>query len=135
MRSQILLFIGLLMVSSFASSAQAQSPDAIFRSQVIDLHGKVISVLERVEKTMPTGASREQTLNEIFALVRLVHRLDEEAGATKPETKTLMLVQQACIAMDSMLSALNFYVESEDNAFLGFAKDSNNLVLSIRKVM
>jgi hypothetical protein len=134
MRNKILI-ICLFMVVPFTDSARPQSADAVFRSQAIELHGKAVAVLERVEKTMPTGASQEQTRSEIFALVRLVHRLDEEAGATQPKTKTLMFVQQACVDIDSMLSALDFYVESSDSSFLGFARDSNSLILSIKKVM
>ena len=134
------LVIWLLPVSV---SAQSGGSESVFRSQLIDLHSKAIAVLNRVEKGGPHGVPRQQTLEELFALVRLVHRLEEEAGATnlqlmqrgQPSSKILLLVQQASKAIDGMLAALSHYIESEDRAFLGFARDSNALVWSIRKVM
>ena len=134
------LVVWLLPVSVLAQSSGSES---VFRSQFIDLHSKAIAVFERVKNADLRGIPRQQTLEELFALVRLVHRLEEEAGATnlqliqrgQPSSKRLLLVQQASNALDGMLAALSHYIESEDRAFLGFATDSNALVWSIRKVM
>jgi len=137
-----LLPLALLFLSASAS-AQTAGAAGVFRAQLIDLHAKTILILERVEKAGPQGVTRQSTQEEIFALVRLVHRLEEEAGAAnlqfiqrgQPSNKTLLLVQQAAKAVDGMLSSLDSYLESDDRAFLGFARDNNALAWSIRKVM
>jgi hypothetical protein len=52
-----------------------------------------------------------------------------------PMNKTLLLVTQASMALEAMLHALAYFAETEDRAFLGFARESNSLVWSVRKVM
>jgi hypothetical protein len=138
-----LLTLLILLLLPLATSAQDSGSESVFRSQLIELHGKAIAILDRVEKMGPRESSRQDIRDEVFALVRLIHRLDEEAGATnlqlvrrnQPSSKTLLLVQQAAKAVDGMLSALDNYIESQDRAFLGFAKDNNALVWSVRKVL
>ena len=123
--------------------AQSSGSEAIFRSQLIELHAKAIAVLERIEKSGPRGIPQQQTREEILAITRLLHRLEEEAAATnlqflqrgQPSNKTLLLVQQASKAIDGMLAALDYYIDSEDRTFLGFARDNNALAWSVRKVM
>lgn len=140
-RILLLWIVGLLYPVS--ALAQSGGPESVFRSQLIELHSKAVAVLDRVEKSGPRGIPRQQTLEELFALVRLIHRLEEEASATnlqfmqrgQPSSKTLLLVQQASKSVDGMLAALSNYIESEDRAFLGFARENNALVWSIRKVM
>jgi len=137
----LLLIVGLLL--PVCVLAQSGGPESVFRSQLIELHSKAVALLDRVEKSGTRGVPRQQTLEEIFALVRLVHRLQEEAGATdlqfmqrgESSSKTLLLVQQASISVDGMLSVLSYYIESDDRAFLGFARENNALVWSVRKVM
>jgi hypothetical protein len=129
-----------LLPSTFAQTGGAE---AVFRNQLVDLHSKAVATLDRIEKAGPRGVPRQPTRDEIFALVRLLHRLEEEAATTnlqfmqrgQPSNKTLLMVQQAAKAIDGMLTALDNYVESEDRAFLGFARDNNALAWSVRKVM
>ena len=140
-RKLLLSVAGLLL--SVTVFAQSGGPESVFRSQFIELHSKAIGILDRVEKAGPREISRQQTLDEIFALVRLVHRLEEEASATnlqfmqrgQSSSKTLLLVQQASKSVDGMLSALTHYIESDDRAFLGFARENNALAWSVRKVL
>ena len=124
-----------MLLLPVVASAQSDGSESVFRSQLIELHSKAIIVLNRVEPSAPRGSYRQQVQEEIFALVRLNHRLEEEAMATKIQSKTLLLVGQASKAVDGLLSALSSYIESEDRAFLGFAKDNNALVWAIRRVM
>ena len=133
----------VLFFLSASAFAQTGGAAGVFRAQFIDLHAKTIAILEQVEKSGPRGVPRQSTQEEIFALVRLVHRLEEETAATdvqftqrgQPSSKILLLVEQASKAIDGMLFALEQYIDSEDRVFLGFARENNNLAWSIRKVM
>ena len=124
------------------AQTQAGGAESVFRNQLVDLHAKAISILEKTEKA-PREVPRQQTFDEVFALIRLVHRLDEEVSAAnlqvlkrgQPSSKGLPMIQQAAKAIDSTLIALNSYLETEDRAFIGFARDSNALASAVRKVM
>ena len=141
--SILLPFPVFLFLLSPSVLAQTSGAEAVFRTQIVELHAKAIGILDRIEKSVPGGVPRRETQEEIFALVRLVHRVDEEAGATdlqysrrgQPSSKVLLLVQQAAKGIDAMLTALDSYIESEDRSFLGFARDNNALVWSVRKAM
>ena len=135
----------IFAIMPYFSSAQSAGAGqaTVFQSQLIDLHTKAISILNRVEKATPHGAAQVEFDEEIAALTSLVFRLEEEAGKSdlqmvklgQPPNKRLLMVAQASKALDGMLSALGDYVNTEDRAFLGFAKDNNALVFAIRKVM
>jgi hypothetical protein len=79
----------------------------------------------------------------IILRIGIIHRLDEESGKTdlqsqqggQPLNKTLLLVQQACMAIDGMLTTLSSYIATDDQSFLGFARENNKLAWSVRKVM
>ena len=87
--------------------------------------------------------SQVRTQEEILALTKLIHRLEEEAASTNNEyfrrtqksSKTLLLVQQASKAVDAMLAALSSFIDTDDRTFLGFARDNNAQTWAIRKVM
>jgi hypothetical protein len=131
-------------LACFATYAQAQTggAESVIRGQLVDLHAKAISILDSIEKA-PAGVARQKTFDEVFALIRLVHRLEEEAAATNLQflkrgqrsSKELLLIQQAAKAIDSTLIAINSFLETDDRAFIGFARDSNALTWTVRKVM
>jgi hypothetical protein len=143
MALRLILSAVLALLLPSPSYAQSTGAESVFRTQLVDLHSQAIGLLERVEKAVPRGAQATQTKEEILALVRLVHRLEEEAAWTnvqrmqsgEPQSKTLLMVQQAAKAVDGMLAALDNYVTSADRSFLGFARDNDALVWSVRKVM
>lgn len=94
-------------------------------------------MLNQVTREIPLEASRHEMFEQNFALVRLVHRLEEEAAATNvmPEDSrtALLLVEQAAKALDGMLKAIDSYVETADRSFLRFARENDALVWSVRK--
>lgn len=139
-------FVPLLLVFLLTSAtAQTSGAEEVFRSQLFDLHAQAISILDRVEKDGPGPRGSPQLVagREILAIRKLIHGLDEEAGATdlesmrrgQPSSKLLLLIQEACNAIDGMFTALGDYIDTEDRAFLGFARENNDLAWSIRKVM
>jgi len=139
-----LLFLTVLaFLLAKPTPARSAGVESVFLDQLVHLHSKAIAILDRVEKAVPRGEHEFQTREEILALVRLVHRLDEEAALTnlqlvqrgQPQNKTLLMVQQAAKALDGMFAALENYIASADRSFLGFARDNNAIVWSVRKVM
>jgi hypothetical protein len=140
---RLILSISFALFVAQPSLAQPAGAESIFRSQLVELHSKAVAILDRVEKRLPQGPQEIQTREEIFALVRLVHRLEEEAAATnlqslqrgQPQNKALLLVTQAAKGVDAMLAALDNYIASADRSFLGFARDNNAIVWAVRKVM
>ena len=102
--------------------------------------------LNRSKAAVASGASRRQRLvlaEELLAIQKLVHRLGEEADDTnvkglerdRTSTKRLLLVAQGCEGLNFVMAALQNFVETEDQAFLGFATDGNSIVLNIRKLL
>jgi len=103
--------------------AQVSPAASVYRSQYGELRAKATRLLES------SRASRSNKLalqEEGFALAKLAHRLQEEAGRDNLERlkrgpssdKTLLLVAQACIALDFMLTAIDNYLDTGDLAFV-----------------
>lgn len=140
---RLILSISLALLVAQPSLSQPTGAESIFRSQLVELHSKAVAIIERVEKRLPQGRDEIQTREEIFALVRLVHRLEEEAAATnlqsmqrgQPQNKVLLLVTQAAKGVDGMLAAIDNYIASADRSFLSFARDNNAIVWAVRKAM
>jgi hypothetical protein len=142
---------------------QAQEPVEvkIYRSQLVELRGKVKAMTERVEREgriEGNEQARSDTNKEIFALQRERARLDTRreivaliklnASITKEVSeanlkviqrggnlnKDLLLIAEASSVLGVVLDSLDNYVATQDRAFLGIAKDSEKLLLSIEKL-
>jgi len=143
-RPMLLLSIAVLLLPGIAL-AQGASPESELRSKLFELHRKAVSILERVEESANRGTSLDldQMMEESITLSTRVARLKDEAPAANiqgmgrgaPMNKTLLLVTQASMSLEAMLHALTYFAGTEDRAFLGFAKENNSLVWSVRKVM
>jgi hypothetical protein len=140
--------IPCMVVFCFAQPIYAQDSGAakVYRTQFVESRIKVRSILERVDRLSRGSLDdrmKTDSQEEIFALTKLIHRLQEEAGGSNIDAmksghnsnKTLLLVSQGCIAMDFVLSALSSYIDTNDRAFLGMAKDGNSLINSIEKIL
>ena len=142
------LFTSCVVVVGLQLSTSAQDSGAakVYRTQFIETRAKVKNILDRVDM-LTRGAADNQTKQnlreEILALTKLIHRLDEEAGQSdidamnrgRESNKTLLLVNQGCMAMDYLLKALDSYLETNDRAFLSFAKDGSKLIDSVEKIL
>ena len=143
---KVILKISFALACTVGSSqiVQAQTSGAtnVYRNQFIDLRAKVQSVFQRTEQQSRRADDYKAKTNlreEILALTKLIHRLEEESLASNVETrktdKTLLLVSQGCRAMDFVLGALDSYIESDDRAFLGLSRDGDVLIKTVERLL
>jgi hypothetical protein len=142
------IFILSIVAFCFTQPIHAQDSGAakVYRSQFLDSRVKVKSMLDTVDRLSRGTIDNRDKMNlqeEMLALTKLIHRLQEEAlssnndavGRNQDPNKTLLLISQGCIAMDYMLSALSSYIDTNDRAFLGLARDGDNLINSVEKIL
>ena len=123
----------VVLVSAISSAAPQVSPAArVYRSQYKDLRNKATDLLERSRAPRSDKLALQQ---ENLALVKLVHRLQEEADRdsfdrSKPgqSDKSLLLVAQACVALDFMLTSIRNFNDSGDLAFVQLARQAGPLM-------
>lgn len=126
-----------------AAMVCAQSPEApVFVEQFHNLRVRV----ERITNDVSQGnisREKEETASRVFALGKLVHRLQEgSAGAdldarksgARPD-KRLLLVEQGCIAMDYLLKALASFIDTDDRIFLSLAAEGKRTIASVTKML
>jgi hypothetical protein len=148
--NRILKACFLLCTIAFFLSQSVYAQDSgevrVYRTQFLELRGKVKSVFERVERQgrdAPDYKLKIELSKEMFALTKLAHNLEEQTGEAnlsemkrgQDQNKTLLLIGQGCKALDFVLSALDNYVATEDRAFLSIAKDGNSLIDSVEKIL
>jgi hypothetical protein len=138
------LVVSLFLIMAFAlvQSIPAQNVGAakVYKTQFIELRAKVKLVFDRIEQQR---GGLTDLREEILALTKLIHRLQEEAMGSDMEStkrghesdKTLLLVSQGCIALDFVLTALSNHIDTSDRAFIGLAKDGDVLIKSIEKIL
>ncbi len=126
--------------------AQVNGETKVYKTEFIELDGKVQAMSARVQQDAEKKLDPETTLNlreEIFALVKLTTSLRDEANRTNLDilkrgensNKTLLLISQGCEGLSFVMTALDNFLDTQDRAFLGFAKDGQELVGSIRKIL
>jgi hypothetical protein len=116
---------GWLLAWAFVALAYqpARADDLTFyRQQTADLYSKFSAILVKVQATKLTPQAAVSIDNELFTLLRFEHALSEQASTVNlsnqksglPEDKTLLLVVQACAAMDSEYFAISAYLSVDD---------------------
>lgn len=141
----VLLSIFSLLVSCPAYG-QGLGEAKVYKAQFIELHAKVQTIFARIEEQDRRGSdpkSIQRFREELLALQTLDHRLGEEAARSnmgvlesgRDSNKTLLLVAQGCEGLSFVFVALDNYLETKDRAFLGFAKDGEEIVKSVQKVL
>lgn len=141
---RILQFVCLLAVIPTLSQLAAGQTGAsrVYREQFFDLRSKVQSVLKRTEPDTRgpwTSKIRTDLRQEILALTKLVHRLEEEAMTSDLSNdrsdKTILLVSAGCKALDFVLGAVDSFVETDDRSFLGLARERETLIKSVERLL
>jgi hypothetical protein len=127
MRTALITVIFILLGSSTNPLASPLSTSAkVYRSQYSELKSKILSLLDRAQDSRSTiYPLREEQLT----LLKLVHRLEEQVMTDNAEQssqgqtsdKGLLLVAQACNALDFVLSATSNYLDSRDPLFVRLA--------------
>jgi len=103
-------------------------------------------MLARAEQQVKIKLDPRNVLNlreEIFALGNLAHRLGVEASQSnlrivkseQDSNKTLLLISQGCDALNFVLTALDNFLDTQDRAFLGLAKDGEALAKTVQKIL
>jgi hypothetical protein len=123
------------------ASAQTGAPN-VYRNQFFDLRARVQSLVKRTEpqsRATWTNKTRMDLREEILALTKLIHRLEEESLASNLDNarsdKTILLVSTGCKAMDFVLEALDSYIDTDDRSFLGLARDGDVLIKSVERLL
>jgi hypothetical protein len=136
---------GLLafVLSALASASLAGSASGtakVFGEQLLDLHRKVKTLLDRAEQPGRTQEA-EALAEEVLATTSLVHRLSEEAMKANLDVlhggihsdRSLLLVSQASEALNFTLLALHNFINTGDRLFLSLARDGEVLARSAEK--
>jgi hypothetical protein len=128
--NRALLVAGIIALASTMSTGLQVSPSAsVYRSQYRDLRTKASGLLERSRAPRADKLALQQ---EGFAMLKLVYRLQEEAGKDNLESlkknqasdKSLLLVGRACDALAFMLAAIDNYLDTGDLAFVQLARQA-----------
>lgn len=149
MRSHLSLFLATVLLATVAVPATIQGQGIamanVYRDQFFGLHDRIGNTLNKSKAVVSSGSSRAERsamLDELLALITLVHRLEEETARTaisqtiEPAvSKRLRLVAQGCAGLDFMIKALQNFLDTEDNAFLSFANDEHGIVGLVRKLL
>lgn len=125
--SLALLVLGLTSLTSLADGQSPETP--IYKKQFVDLVSSLNVVYLGSFERPDTQTARNDLDRQFFALQKTAHRLQEEAGAA--DTKAthdgrksdvqLRLIEQGCMSVDAVLSALTNYVATGAGTFLRVA--------------
>lgn len=138
----VMKYAGLLMLTVAMACAQSlESP--IYLEQFRNLRVSVERITNDVFQGNIRRDNQDSTASRVFALQKLVHRLQEEAGGADLDSrqhgarpdKRLLLVQQGCMALDYLLQALASFIDTDDRVFLSLAADGKQAIAAITKVL
>ena len=115
----------------------------VYAEQFQNLQKSVDQILNEVSIGIPEKGDQQLLEERLFALQKVTHRLQE--GAAEADlaarkrgagvNKQLRLVEQGCMAIDSVLRALGNYLDTDDRFFLSLAIEGKQTASSIRKVL
>lgn len=143
--SRTVVLIAMFLTISLCQTLVGQTTRSsnVLRSQLDHLAQQSDSLLDRVGALEPSRMNSEERLaldDEILTLQTLVHRLQETAmkraitgRQADVADRRLLLVGQACQALDFLLLGLSSYVETSDRAFLALARDGRSLRSSVER--
>ena len=135
-------YAALLVLTAAIACAQSQETP-VYLEQFRSLDASVERITSDVLQSNIRGDNQDSTGSRVFALQKLVHRLQEEAGGADIEArkrgarpdKRLLLVQQACMAMDYVLQALSSFIATDDRLFISLAADGKQAIAAIKKAL
>jgi hypothetical protein len=142
------IFITLAAVQPVAAERPGMTSGApsLYVEQFLSLRTSMERLFTAASQANPRSMSSKASLDineRLFALEKMAYRLQEQAAAAhvsalkqgRGTDKRLLLVQQGCMAIDSVLEALRNYLDTNDRFFLGLAADAKQMAASIRKVI
>ncbi len=131
-----------LIIASVAFAQSRETP--VYLEQFYNLQVSMERAYAEVSQIDTKSTEARLDLSaRMFALQKAAHRLQEgsaEAGTAplkigKGIDKRLHLVGLGCMGIDSILTALTNYLETDDRIFLSLAVEFRQTVISIRKVL
>lgn len=139
MRTALIAAVTVVGMSISSAGFQASPSASVYRSQYGDLKSKAVSLLDRATESRGNARALHE---EQLALLKLVHRLEEQTmadnrertGRSQPSDKGLLLVGQACNALDFILAATDNYIDSGDRSFLQLARQAIALAESVERL-
>jgi hypothetical protein len=128
--------IGLVLLACTPVVAVAQDSDGdnAYRSEFVELHGKVTGLIRR-SLAASTDEQKQALGEESLLVTRRIHSLEESTeGADlaalkqggRPH-KILLLISQGCYMMDAALNSAGSYMQTGDSLFMVVAKESDAL--------
>jgi hypothetical protein len=139
-RRTIKALVGLtIVVVALSMPASAQTPTAkIFREQYMQLREQAESFMTRAQDSRQQATRLRE---EGLAIVKLIHRLQEEAMQANAERnqhgattdKLLLFIAQACGALDFALAAISNYIDTGDRSFISLARQGFTLAQAVEQ--
>ena len=131
----------LILTATIACAQSQESP--VYLEQFRNLSVSVERITNDVFQGNIRRDNQDSSASRVFALQKLVHRLQEEAGGADIEArkrgarpdKRLLLVQQGCMAVDYLLQALASFIDTDYRVFLSLAADGKQAIAAIAKVL
>jgi hypothetical protein len=137
-----------ILAFCFSQPVYAQEAEQmkLYRTQFLELRSQAKSLLEQVDKIGKGKNDEKAKLDlqkDMFGLTKMAHHLEDQvtdanlAGLKggQEDNKTLLLISQGCKALDFVLNALDYFVSTDDKAFLALAKEGEGLIVSIEKAL
>ena len=126
----------ILFAASLLSAQSRETP------VYLEQFGNLNASAERLRNELLAGKiDRDQLASlgsRIFALQKLLHRLQEAAGDVEVKTgtdKSLRLIQQGCMAIDYTLTAMTAFVDTGDRIFLNIAADGREMLAKVNNLL
>ena len=117
------------MLGLNTATGQPSASARVYQSRYRELKSKAIDLMERARGCQEKGPA---LLQEALAITKLVHRLQEEAtreaNERAPRDKSLLLVSQACEALDFTLLVVDSFIDTHDRSFLQLARQGVSLM-------
>lgn len=138
------LLLAAALCSGHTVYAQRSAPAKAYKLQFFELSAKVKSVSKRIEQQARNVTSPQEEVGirtDTLELFKAVHELQRKAmqsymdsvQSSQSPDKSLLLVNQGCLAMDFIIQAINSNIYTHDQTFLELVKEGGRLLDSIEK--
>ena len=134
-RHKTIIWLLIACLNAYSSFALADSGEyKVFKEQFQHHRNKMDELMRKVIESEDQSV---EIRNEIFALTKLIHRLEEEISRSsikQQKNKTdFLLLAQGCQAIDFVLVCLDNYAATKDRIFTLLARKGVDLLNDVEQ--
>ncbi len=133
--------LSLLLTLPLALAQSRETP--VYVEQFTNLHASMEHIFSESSKSPLTPEERQSLLERLFAVKKTAHGLQEQAGGADIEAqkrsqrtdRRLRLIEEGCMTVDGVVTALSDYLATDDKVFWSLAVDFRKITGFIIKVL